>query len=98
MSTAKYLCGALAGVAAGIAIGLLIAPDTGEETRKKIKKKAYMLRGRVKHVLGNGGDGLSELRDIFEHEATGIKDDLKDRIMRLLDKSSGVYNSFKREV
>lgn len=38
MSTAKILCGALAGVAAGLAIGLLTAPDSGEETRRKIRK------------------------------------------------------------
>lgn len=98
MSTIKFLCGALAGVAAGVAIGVLIAPESGEETRKKIKGTAHNLESKIRRLLGKGADGLSELKYIFENEATGIKDDVRERILKLLDESLGSYKKFKKEV
>ncbi|PWV48946.1 YtxH domain-containing protein [Chitinophaga sp. S165] len=97
MSTAKILCGALVGVAAGLAIGLLTAPDSGEETRRKIKKSAHHLQGRVKRILGKGADGLSELKYIIEHEVTGMKDDVKQRILTLIDEAIETFQNFKKE-
>jgi gas vesicle protein len=98
MSTAKILCGALAGVATGLAIGILTAPDSGEETRKKIKKGAHQFQSRIKKILGKGADGLSELKYIFENEATGLKDDVRERILTLIDESLESYGKFKKEV
>jgi gas vesicle protein len=97
MSTAKILCGALAGVAAGLAIGILTAPDSGEETRRRIKLSAHQLQGRIRRLLGKGADGLSELRYIFENEVTGLKDDVKERILKLIDESTETYDKFRKE-
>lgn len=97
MSTAKILCGALVGVAAGLVIGILTAPDSGEETRKKIKKSAHHLQGRVKRILGKGADGLTELRYIVEHEVTGLKDDVKQRILNVIDEAIDTFQNFKKE-
>ncbi|SHN37610.1 YtxH domain-containing protein [Chitinophaga sp. CF418] len=97
MSTAKILCGALVGVAAGLAIGILTAPDSGEETRRKIKRSAHHLQGRVKRILGKGADGLSELKYIVEHEVTGMKDDVKQRIITLIDEAIETFQQFKKE-
>lgn len=97
MSTAKILCGALVGVAAGLVIGLLTAPDSGEETRKKIKRSAHHLQGRVKRILGKGADGLTELKYIVEHEVTGMKDDVKQRILTLIDEAIETFQNFKKE-
>ncbi len=93
MSTGNILCGALIGVAAGLAIGILTAPDSGEETRKKIKKSAH----RVKRILSKGADGLTELRSIIENEVTGMKDDVKERILTLVDEAIETYQNFKKE-
>lgn len=93
MSTGNVLCGVLFGVAAGLAIGFLTAPDSGEETRKKIKNSAR----RVKRILGKGADGLSELRYIIENEVTGMKDDVKERILTLIDEAIETYQNFKKE-
>lgn len=98
MSTAKLLCGALAGVATGLAIGILSAPDSGEETRRKIRKGAHQFSGRIRKVLGKGADGLSELKYIFENEATGLKDDVKERVLTLIDESLESYGKFKKGV
>jgi gas vesicle protein len=97
MSTAKILCGALVGVAAGLAIGLLTAPDSGEETRRKIRRSAHHLQGRVKRILGKGADGLTELKYIIEHEVTGMKDDVKQRILTLIDEAIETFQNFKKE-
>src|SRR5262245_18469407 len=97
MSTAKILCGAMVGVAAGLAIGLLTAPDSGEETRRKIKKSAHHLQGRAKRILGKGADELSELKYIIEHELTGMKDDVKERILTLIDESIETFQNYKKE-
>lgn len=97
MSTGKILCGALIGVAAGLAIGILTAPDSGEETRRKIRRSAHHLQGRVKRVLGKGSDGLSELKYIVEHEVTGLKDDIKQRILTLIDEAIETFQQFKKE-
>ena len=98
MSTAKILVGALAGVATGLAIGILTAPDAGEETRRKIKRSAHDVQGRIRRVFGKGIDGLSELKYIFENEATGLKDDVRERILKLIDESADTYGKFRKEV
>ena len=97
MSTVKILCGALMGVAAGLAIGILTAPESGEETRKRIRLGAHQLQTRFRRLLGKGADGLSELKYIFENEATGLKSDVKERILKLIDESAETYDRFKRE-
>jgi gas vesicle protein len=98
MSTAKLLFGALVGVATGLAIGILNAPDSGAETKKKIRRSAHHLQGRISKILGKGADGLSELKYIFEHETTGLKDDVRERIMTLINESMEHYSKFKKEV
>jgi gas vesicle protein len=97
MSTANILCGALVGVAAGLAIGILTAPESGEETRKKIKKSAHHLQGRMKRILGKGSDGLVELKYIVEHEMTGLKDDIKQRLITVIDEALATFQDFKKE-
>ncbi|MDX5405117.1 MAG: YtxH domain-containing protein [Bacteroidota bacterium] len=39
-TTEKVIIGTLAGAAAGLLAGILFAPESGEKTRKKIKRKA----------------------------------------------------------
>lgn len=97
MSSTKFVAGAVAGIAAGVLIGLLVAPDSGEETRKKIKNTAENWRYRISRLLGRGADNLTELRHIFEHETTGMKEDVRERVLRLIDESRNSYDKFKKE-
>jgi len=98
MSTTKFLSGALAGLATGVLVGLLVAPDSGEETRKKIRYTAGNLRYRLGRLVGKGSDDLAELKRVFEHEVTGLKEDVRERILRLIDESKNSYDKFKNEV
>lgn len=97
MSTSNFVCGALTGLAAGVIIGILIAPESGDETRRKIKSTAGHWQKRIKRILGKGVDGLSELKYILENEATGLKDDVRQRILRIIDESMDSYDKFKKE-
>ncbi|WPQ62155.1 YtxH domain-containing protein [Chitinophaga sancti] len=97
MSTMKLIYGALAGLAAGVAIGILTAPDSGEETRKRIRRSAHDVNNRFRRIVGKGADGLSELKYIFENETTGLKDDVKERVLKIIDESNQSYTKFKKE-
>ena len=97
MSTTKFLAGAIAGLTTGLVIGLLTAPDSGDRTRKKIKNKADDWRHKINGLVGQGGEDLSELKGVFEKEISGLQDDVRERVLKLINKSQGTYNRFKRE-
>lgn len=97
MSTTKFLTGVLAGVAAGVAMGLLCAPDSGEETRRRIRSTTGNWRYRIRRLLGSGSDNLAELKHVFENEVTGMKDDVRERVLKLIDESKNSYDKFKKE-
>lgn len=97
MSTSKFLAGAIAGLSAGLVIGVLTAPESGEETRKRIKHTAGNWRHKINRLIGKGTDDLTELKNIFEHEVTGLKDDVRERVLRLINQSQQSFNNFKKE-
>jgi gas vesicle protein len=97
MSTTKFLSGVLAGVATGVVVGLLCAPDSGTETRRKIRYTAGNWRYRLSRLLGKGSDNLAELKHVFEHEVTGLKEDVRERVLKLIDESKNSYDKFKKE-
>lgn len=98
MSVQKVLIGTLSGLVAGVAIGLLVAPASGDETRQKIADTAGTLKKKWRRLRGSTGDELDELKDIFEHEVDGLKDDLRQRILTLIDASRNSYNHVKNGV
>ncbi|CAL1517288.1 YtxH domain-containing protein [Chitinophaga sp. MM2321] len=97
MSTTKFLAGAIAGLTTGIVIGMLTAPDSGDHTRKKIKDTADGWKDKLNGLVGRGSEDLSELKGVFEHEIDGLQEDVRERVLKLINKSQGTYNRFKRE-
>jgi gas vesicle protein len=98
MSTQKILIGALSGIAAGIAIGLLVAPDKGSETRAKIADTANSLKKKLQKLRGTTTDELDELKEVFEHEVSGLKDDVRERVLNLINSSKIAGNNIKNQV
>jgi gas vesicle protein len=98
MSVQKIVIGTLSGVLAGLAVGLLVAPATGSETRKKISDSADQLRKKIRSIRGSASDELNELQNIFEHEVDGLKDDVRERILKLIEASKMSYTNVKDEV
>jgi len=63
---AKSFFALLTGAAAGLTLGFLLAPETGEETRKKVKRAAE-----------KGYDAMKDATDEFFDKATDVVDDVE---------------------
>ncbi|QEC66297.1 YtxH domain-containing protein [Panacibacter ginsenosidivorans] len=97
MSAQKILIGALSGLVAGVAIGLLTAPAKGSETRQKISDSADELKRKLRRLRGQAADELDELKSVFETEVEGLKDDVREKVLKLIEASKKSYNHVKEE-
>ena len=97
MSAQKVLIGALSGIVAGVAIGILVAPAKGEETRQRISDTADSLKKKLRQLRGVTADELDELTDIFEKETEGLKDDVRRRVLELIQAAKTKGNHIKEQ-
>jgi gas vesicle protein len=81
----------------GIVIGLLIAPAKGSETRQKITDSAERLKDKIRRIRGTTNEELDELHQVFEHEIQGLRDDIREKVLRLIEVSKKGYNHVKAE-
>ena len=98
MDAQKILVGALSGLVAGVAIGILIAPAEGSETRQRIADTAESLRRKLRQLRGVTADELDELKDIFTKETEGLKEDVRRRVLDLIQAAKEKGNHIKEEV
>jgi len=98
MSTQKLLIGILSGVAAGVAIGLLTAPAKGSETRKKIADTAEDIKRKIRAMRGQANSELDELKTIIENETGGMRDDVRERILKLVEASKKTYHKMTEDM
>ncbi|MBN9383975.1 MAG: YtxH domain-containing protein [Chitinophagaceae bacterium] len=97
MSAKNVLIGALAGLVAGVAIGVLTAPAEGRETRQRIADTADNLKKKLRHLRGLTVDELDELKEIFEKETDGLKDDVRSRVLDLIKAAKVKGNHIKEQ-
>jgi gas vesicle protein len=97
MSAKGMITTTLAAAAAGIAIGLLIAPAKGSETRQKLADSADSLRKKLRSIRNSADDELNDLQEIFENEVDGLKDDVREKVLKLIEASKKSYNNVKEE-
>ena len=90
MST-KFLVGALAGLVAG----LLLAPKKGEDLRNDIADTADEWKRKLQKMSGNAGAELSDLRAILEDEISGLNDDVRNRMLTILDETKDSARNVK---
>jgi len=95
MSAKNVLIGALAGLVAGVAIGVLTAPAEGRETRQRIADSADNLKKKLRQLRGMTVDELDELKDIFEKETEGLRDDVRSRVLELIKAAKVKGNHIK---
>ena len=98
MDAQKIFVGALSGLVAGVAIGILIAPAEGSETRQRIADTADSLRRKLRQLRGVTADELDELKDIFTKETEGLKEDVRRRVLELIQAAKEKGNHIKEEV
>ncbi len=97
MSMQKVMVGTLTGVLAGVAIGLLVAPASGAETRQKIADTAGSLKKKWNRLVGASADELDELKHVFENEITGLKDDVRERVLQLIKAAKASGNNIREQ-
>jgi gas vesicle protein len=83
-SSGSVLMSFLLGGIVGAGLALLLAPQSGEETRKKIKE----LAGEVK-------DKTTVMADEVKEKATGFVDQAKHTVSDFVDEGKGMYESKK---
>ncbi|HMG15130.1 MAG TPA: YtxH domain-containing protein [Saprospiraceae bacterium] len=85
MSKGKVILGALAGLAAGAIIGILLAPDKGDNTRKKISKRAEDFTDGMK----------SKLNEVIETVKVKLEA-VKDEVIERAEKAKDEFNKTKK--
>jgi gas vesicle protein len=81
----------------GIVIGILIAPAKGSETRKKLSDSADNIKDKIRRIRGTTNEELDEMHEVFEHEVAGLREDIREKVLRLIDLSKKSYNNIKSE-
>ena len=79
----KFLAGALVGLVAG----LLLAPDKGENTRENLANSAEKWRDKFNELLGRTSAQLDDLRAYLDKDISGLSDDVRNRILTILDEA-----------
>lgn len=97
MSTEKILIGTISGLVAGLAIGLLAGSVLGDETRQKIADSAESWKKKLMSFTGKASNELDELTEIFGNEIDGLGDDVRERVLKLIEASKTGYNNVKEE-
>jgi gas vesicle protein len=81
----KILIGTLSGMAAGVVIGMLTAPAKGKETREKLALQANKMKRRMEKFRNNPEAELEELEELFTHEVQGLKEDVRRKVLNLIE-------------
>jgi gas vesicle protein len=81
----------------GIVIGILIAPAKGTETRKKLSDSVDNIKDKIRRIRGTTREELDELHEVFEHEVAGLREDIREKVLKLIEVSKKSYNNIKSE-
>lgn len=94
MSISRFFAGALLGVAAG----MLLAPKRGKELRDDLADNAAKFKRGLNKLTGRSGPELNDLRNILEDEVNGLSDDVRYRLLSILDETEENVRNFRRSV
>jgi len=84
----NIVLGFIIGAAAGLAAGILLAPETGEETRRTIAKKATDLKGKANTLKGQVGSQINTLKGQVGSQINTLKEQVGSQINSTISKIS----------
>ncbi len=97
MSTKALIITSISCIATGVLVGILTAPASGKETRQKIADKADGLTKKFNLLRGKTMDDLSDLKEIFENEVEGLKEDVRERVLHLINAAESKKKEIKND-
>ena len=83
----------MTGLLLGVGIGILIAPDKGEDTRANLADTADKWREKFNKLVGKAEAKVEDLRGLLDKEITGLSEDVRNRILTILDEEEGTRTS-----
>jgi gas vesicle protein len=75
------------GVLVGILLGVLFAPDSGEETRRKLSKKAQGIKDSYDDLADNVSDTFNKVKN----KATDISSRAKNKFSSIQNETDQAY-------
>jgi gas vesicle protein len=97
MSAKQILIGTISGLVAGAVVGLMVAPTSGAETRQKIADSAEGLKKKLKKLKRSAASEIDDLEEVFSSQVSGLKDDVREKILKLIAQGKDSYNNIKQE-
>lgn len=98
--TSKLLCGLLIGAAAGGAAAILLAPQSGKETRNKLKDEACKLKDEFEFQSYSLSERVSKIKSDFENFLHEMKSKLQGATENLTEdlnaETANVKNDLKK--
>jgi len=77
-SGSSFITGLLAGVAIGGVLALLYAPQSGKETREKIKQKFIDLEKELEALKAKAGEKSDEVKSDLEERFSKLKKEMEN--------------------
>ena len=82
----------------GAAIALALTSEKGEAWREDLMDDAKKWKKKLNKLAGDTSDQLADLKDVLGKEIAGLGSDARDRILAILDESTGTAKSVKAKV
>ncbi|PZP47346.1 MAG: hypothetical protein DI598_11100 [Pseudopedobacter saltans] len=98
MSAKQILIGSISGIVAGAVVGLLLAPQSGKETRQKIADSAEDWKKKLKKFKNKSLSELDQLQDVFGKQVEGLSDDVREKVLTLIQESKESYHDLKHSI
>ncbi len=80
MNSLKFWAAFSVGVAAGALVALICAPQSGDETRKQIRRKVNDAGDYIKDTAGDLGDKATQVYKRGKETLSDYSDDLSDSV------------------
>lgn len=97
MSNKNLISAILGGAAIGAAIGLLLAPQSGKETRQKIRKVGNLSAEQLNELIAQGKNSWYEVKGKAKQSAGVAADEVDDFIGHILQSGKKWWKSAKNK-